>query len=79
MASRNYIVSAADAGPGQVAALAERLRAAGFEVAQQLETIGVIVGCADEALVAQLRNLPGVRSIEEEQILHSSTPDSDAG
>ena len=44
---------------------------------QQLETIGVIVGRADDSLLSQLRALPGVAAIEEEQTYQIVSPDSD--
>jgi hypothetical protein len=70
MALRTYIVSTTDNAAGGVDAVAERLRQAGFVVERTLETIGIIVGRADEAQVADFRSLPGVGTIEVEQTVH---------
>jgi hypothetical protein len=77
MAARTYIVSVDAVADGRVAAVAEQLRQAGFEVTQQLETIGVIIGAADDGLVSQLRDLPGVAAIEEEQTFEILSPETD--
>jgi hypothetical protein len=68
MAIRTYLVSVDDAAVS-LAELAERLRETGFEVTQQLEAIGVIIGRVDEAEIARVRAVPGVRAVEEERIV----------
>jgi hypothetical protein len=77
MAIRTYIVSTTDNAAGGVDAVAERLRQAGFVVERILATIGIIVGRADEARIADLRSLPGVGTIEEEQIVHLAHREGD--
>jgi hypothetical protein len=77
MAVRTYIVSATDGPPGSLAALAERLRQNGFEITQQLEILRIIVGRANPDLLLQLRALPGVAAIDEEQTLQIVSSESD--
>jgi hypothetical protein len=77
MAGKNYIVTAADTSPARLAALAQRLRDAGFVVTGLLEAAGVILGHADERRVAGLLALPGVAAIEEERTITIPPPGSD--
>jgi hypothetical protein len=65
MASRDYLVSAADISVEGLAALARRLSDAGFTLTQQLDAVGVLLGRADEATVPSLLATPGVMAIEE--------------
>jgi hypothetical protein len=65
MGIRNYIITV-DAGM-PMAELAERLREAGFEVVQQLEAVGVIVGRVDDADLPRIQAVRGVSALEEER------------
>jgi hypothetical protein len=50
-----------------VAEIVRQLRAAGFELTQQLDAIGVILGRADDAEVERLRRIDGIASVEEDR------------
>jgi hypothetical protein len=77
MSIRNYIVTANDQSEGRLTDLAERLREAGFDVVQQLDAIGVIVGRADHADLPRIRTLRGVGAVEEERTVVPSSADDD--
>jgi hypothetical protein len=73
MATKNYTVMATVQGGAALGELADRLRAAGFQVTQQLDAIGVIVGRADETCLARVRGVRGVAAIEEERKVEPKT------
>lgn len=58
------------------AATAQRLRAAGVSVSNELFNIGVINGTADETEVEQLRAIPGVLDVETSRDFQIAPPDS---
>ena len=53
------------------------LKAAGFEVDQALETVGVITGNADSKSVARLKSVPGVADVTADHPIDIGPPDSD--
>lgn len=59
------------------ALVAEHLRAKGFVVEQVLDAVGVITGQASAETVEVLRSLPGIQSIEPDQVIQ--LPDPGAG
>jgi hypothetical protein len=61
---KRWVVTTSGSHP--FAQVRESLQQAGFEADQALETIGLVTGCADEALAARLRNLPGVADVSPE-------------
>lgn len=54
--------------------VAKRLRAEGFVVEQVLDAVGVITGQASAETVAALRSLPGLQSIEPDQMIQLPNP-----
>ncbi|MEO8259094.1 MAG: hypothetical protein ABI868_17230 [Acidobacteriota bacterium] len=75
MGSRNYTITVDDHARGRLADLGEQLRQAGFEVAQQLDAIGVILGRAEDADLPRIRGLQGVAAIEEDRTIEPWSPD----
>jgi hypothetical protein len=71
---RTYIVSVGDAAPAALPRVAQQLRAAGVRITLELEAIGVIIGCADAAIVETLRSIPGVAAVEEQRTVDVSAP-----
>lgn len=53
------------------------LKAAGLEVEQALETIGVITGSAHSKSVAKLKSVPGVADVAADHAVDIGPPDSD--
>jgi hypothetical protein len=73
MATKTYTVMCDIQAGAALGELADRLRAAGFHVTQQLDAIGVIVGRADEADLARVRSVRGVVAVEEERKVEPKT------
>ncbi len=67
MSVRSYVITVDDQAGISIADVANQLRDAGFDVSQQLDAIGVIVGRADEAELPRIRRVPGVAAIEEDR------------
>ena len=63
-------------GDRDVAEIAEELTTRGFTTDQALGEIGVIVGSAPNELLDDLRSVPGVADISEEQQIDIGPPDS---
>jgi hypothetical protein len=72
---RNYVITADGQAEGRLGELAARLREAGFDVIQQLDAIGVLVGRADEADIPRIRGLRGVAAVEEERTVKTASSD----
>jgi len=53
------------------------LKAAGFEVDQTLETIGIVTGSAHPKSVAKLKSVPGVGEVAADHPVDIGPPDSD--
>ena len=53
------------------------LEAAGFEVDQVMDEIGVVTGRSDEAAAKKLRDLPGVADVAGDHAIDIGPPDSD--
>ncbi|HLT99595.1 MAG TPA: hypothetical protein VKZ70_07620, partial [Burkholderiaceae bacterium] len=56
-----------DVGSDEYTEIVERCRRAGLVVENQLSAIGVIIGCIDETLAPQLRDIKGVKAVERER------------
>jgi hypothetical protein len=67
MRKARYLVTLDDRADMSMADLAVKLRAAGFEIAEQLDAIGIIIGQADDAVIERVRELDGVTSVEQER------------
>jgi hypothetical protein len=67
MARKHYIITLGDPLPTSMAEIIRQLVAAGFELTQQLDAIGVILGRADETVVERLRKLHGIAAVEEDR------------
>ena len=57
------------------AAIRPELQAAGFNIEQTLEAIGVLTGTADQETIKKLREVDGVESVEQEQEIDIGPPD----
>ncbi len=77
MSIRNYTITVDDDTGVSIRELAERLREAGFDVSQQLDAIGVILGRAEDADVARIRGIRGVAAVEEERTVELRSPDDE--
>ncbi|HET8549846.1 MAG TPA: hypothetical protein VFL57_17675 [Bryobacteraceae bacterium] len=62
MAKNNYFVSVKP--DAQITSVAGEVRAAGANVRQTLDAIGIVEVEADEALVEKLKSLAGVASVD---------------
>ena len=60
-------VSVDSAHLNNLSAVAERLRAAGMNVEQILESIGVLIGSADAARISALAKVEGVANVEAQE------------
>lgn len=58
-----------------LAEVADRLRAAGMKVDQELASIGVLTGSADEAKVKALREVEGVVNVEPQETYQLPAPE----
>lgn len=73
--SRRWIVTLTDGAKAGEVRL--RLSAAGFDVEQVLEEIGVVTGRGDESVAEQLRQLSDVEDVSPEGEIGVAPPDSD--
>lgn len=67
MTIRRYVVTLEEGVHDGIAEVADRLRAAGFDVVEQLDEIGAIIGSADESALPHIRAVRGVGAVEEER------------
>ena len=72
----DIVVTVDDHHAGQLATVAERLRAAGMVVDETLDAIGTITGSVDEAQMAGLSDVAGVEAVEPQRIYRLPPPDS---
>lgn len=70
-------VTVADDHVAQTGAVAEQLRAAGMNVEQVLDAVGMITGRVPAEQRATIRALPGVAAVEEETTFQLAPPDSE--
>jgi hypothetical protein len=66
MAMKRYVLTVSDECGTALDRLLPELDAAGFMVDTTLDAIGVIVGRAEEADLARIRQLPGVAAVDED-------------
>lgn len=72
--STRWVVTLSDAG--KLAQVQRDLREAGFEVAQVLGEIGVIIGTADSAVASRVGRIRGVADISPEGRIDVGPPGS---
>jgi hypothetical protein len=77
MAKVNLTVSVKDEHLPKFADLVEKIKKTGFEVDQQLESVGVLTGKIDADKVHEIRKVNGVGSVEESRNYQIAPPDSD--
>jgi hypothetical protein len=70
-------VSIADESIPDFEKVAQRLKEAGLNVEQELESIGVVTGSIESNLLLNLERVEGVAAVEQQQEIHLSPPDSD--
>jgi hypothetical protein len=61
-------------GDRQIHEVARELKAAGFDVNQVLDTIGVVTGSADATSVARLRSVRGVTDVSPDHEVDIGPP-----
>lgn len=52
------------------------VEAAGFEIEQALDAIGVITGSCDEVTASKIRKIDGIKDVSPEQRIDIGPPDS---
>ncbi len=77
MANVNVVIGVEDHHLGDLAAVVGRLRAAGVEVHEALETIGTVTGSVDSTAVQSVRAIEGVAAVETSRTVRLRPPDSD--
>jgi len=70
---RWVITTSPDRAFGEVA---RELSAAGFDIQEQLEAIGVVVGAADDAVAERLKGVKGVADVSPDAPIDIGPPDS---
>ncbi len=73
---RKVSLSVADDHMDRFPQVVEDAKAAGLDVGEELELIGVVNGSIDDERVEELRHVPGVAYVEEERIFEIPPPDS---
>ncbi len=76
MAILKVSISVDDEHLAMFADIVKQLRNAGFEVEQELESVGVVTGAADSERISVLRNIPGVSQVEVERVVEIPPPQS---
>lgn len=71
------VIGIADDSVGDLAAVVDRLQAAGVEVHEPLEALGTVTGTVDAAAVEAVRALEGVAAVETSRGFRLRPPDSD--
>lgn len=74
---KRITVTVDDAHLDDLEGLAAALRAAGMQVQQILSSIGIITGEVADAQRAAIVQVPGVVSVENQQVFQLPPPDSD--
>ena len=77
MSKVNVKVSIKDEHLSQLPELVEGMRKSGFEVEQELKSLGVVTGKIDSDKIHVLRGLKGVGDVEESRSFQIPPPDSD--
>lgn len=73
--SKRWIVTLAEGA--EVGDVSPRLSAAGFEIDEVLQEIGVVTGRGEDSVARELRRLSGVEDVSEEGEIGVAPPDSD--
>lgn len=63
-------------GRRPLAAVRKDIEAAGFNIEEALEAIGVVTGTGDEETASKLRQVDGVEDVSPEQRIDIGPPDS---
>jgi hypothetical protein len=73
----NISISVQDTHLATIELVAQKLQAAGMNVEQVLNSIGIISGSIDSSLMSSLSQIEGVKIVEQEQTYQLAPPDSD--
>lgn len=76
MSKVSVSVSVSDDHVDHFPEVVEGVRAAGLEVAQELDLIGVVSGSIEEERMDDLRSVPGVAAVEPDREFQIAPPDS---
>lgn len=71
------LVSVDDQHLPKMGKVVERLKAAGLDVQQSMEAIGTVTGSVELAKLTRLKRVPGVSSVEQDQVTAIAPPESD--
>jgi len=77
MAKVKVVIGVEEHYVGDLAAVVDRLRAAGVEVHEALGTIGTVTGSVDSAAIESVRGLEGVAAVETSRTFVLGPPDSE--
>jgi hypothetical protein len=77
MAKVKVVIGVEDDSVSDLAAVVDRLRAAGVEVHQALEALGTVTGTVDSAALESVCALEGVAAVETSRSFRLRPPDSD--
>ncbi len=77
MSQMNISISIKDTHLATIELVAQKLQAAGMNVEQVLNSIGIISGSIDSSLMSSLSQIEGVKIVEQEQTYQLAPPDSD--
>lgn len=77
MSKVSVSVSISDDQIDRFSEVVDQARAAGLEVWQELDLIGVVSGSIDEERMDELRGLPGVAAVEPERDFEIAPPESE--
>lgn len=76
MAKVKVVIGVEDDSVSDLAAVLDRLRAAGVEVHQALEALGTVTGSVDSTALESVRALEGVAAVETSRSFRLGPPDS---
>ena len=77
MSKLNLTVSIADQQADHFNEWVDEVKRSGFEVEQELKSLGVVTGKMDEEKVERLKKVKGVAHVEESRSFQLPPPDSD--
>lgn len=75
MAEEQVVISVADDQVADMASVVSALRAAGLQVAEVLDSVGVVTGTVDGDALGFLSTVPGVVEVERSREFQLPVPD----
>jgi hypothetical protein len=76
MGKVNLSIAVSDEHSHKFSNIVKKMKKAGLKVDEEMEGLGIVTGSIDSAKVDSLRDLEGVKHVEEQRNVHIPPPES---